>query len=108
MNVDYDFNDWADRLNQIADEIGQRIELEKRIEGHNLRTPLKTLIKNLVRDRRFAEDMKLILKAGGTHYRGQPILGSENEPYIKLTHRRHVKAELTFDLDNRLGSKPEE
>ncbi len=65
------------------------------------------LFKALRRDRRFQEDMRLIVKAGGTTYRGQKILGGD-DPYIWRFSRDEIKAEMGLGgaknvVKNRIG-----
>jgi hypothetical protein len=66
------------------------------------------LFKALRRDRRFQEDMRLIIKAGGDTYRGKKILGGD-DPYIWRFTRAEIKAELKGELGGQLGvcHKPE-
>jgi len=65
------------------------------------------LFKELRRDRRYQEDMRNIIKAGGTMYRGQKILGGD-DPYIWRFTRDEIKAEMGLGgaknvVKNRIG-----
>jgi hypothetical protein len=65
------------------------------------------LFKELRRDRRFQEDMRNIIKAGGTMYRGQKIMGGD-DPYIWRFTRDEIKAEMGLGgaknvVKNRIG-----
>ncbi len=105
---------FADAIDLIAEKVEDREELNERKQKLDEQMSdgrprnADTLIKHTRRDRRFSEDMKLILRAGGTTYRGKKILGGKDDPYIQRYTRREILAEFKGDLLNQLGvAKPE-
>lgn len=106
-------DDFADQIDTIAERVEDREELDKRMEHLHKTWPkfpdgsprprsLDDAMKHFRRDRRFQEDMRLIVKAGGTTYRGKPIKGGD-DPYIVRYTRKELMAEFKNDLDNQLG-----
>jgi hypothetical protein len=101
---------FAEQIDALAEEVERRQELDERMEKVRKRmakSPAgiseRWFLRNTRRDRRFQEDMRNILKAGGTTYRGKKIIGSEIDPFIERFTRRELLAEITNDLSNQLG-----
>lgn len=100
---------FADAIDQIAEKVEDREELNRRKQALDVKMsdgrPRKAddLIRHARRDRRFQEDMKLILKAGGTTYRGKKIMAAKSGPYIERYSRKEIIAEFKGDLPNQLG-----
>lgn len=100
---------FADAIDAIAEKVEDREELNQRKQKLDVKMSdgrarnADDLIKHAGRDRRFQEDMRLILKAGGATYRGKKIMAAKSEPYIQRFTRREVIAEFKGDLRNQLG-----
>ncbi|HET9283181.1 MAG TPA: hypothetical protein VFR24_14570 [Candidatus Angelobacter sp.] len=117
LRVSYELDGFAQQLDELADRIEDRIELtkrKKRLEdnwpvnsqtGEPLPRNADQLVKATRRDRRFQEDMRLILAAGGTTYRGQKIYGTKQEPHTFRYTRQEVLSEFRGDFWNQLGRK---
>lgn len=107
----YELDGFAQQLDDLAEQILNREELT--IRKQRLNETMRDgrarnadqLIKHVRRDRRHQEDMKLILQAGGTTYRGMKILGGAGDPYINRFTRQEVLAEFRMDYWNQLGRK---
>ena len=120
LRVVYELDGFARLLDDVAERLLDGEELTKRKErldetwpvnsetGEPLPRSADQLIKHARRDRRHQEDMKLILRAGGTTYRGQKFLGGKDDPYINRFTRQEVIAEFKVDWRNQLGRKSEE
>lgn len=117
LSAAYELDGFADELNELADRIEDRIELTARKQKLDVAmsrtnangTPFERnadqLIKATRRDRRFAQDMRLILEAGGRTYRGMRIYGTRQEPYVFRFTRQEVLAEFRGDHWNQLGRR---
>lgn len=110
LRVAHGLDVFADQIDVIAERVEDREELDRRMEKLAERAAKspngisgRSLFKQIRRDRRFVEDMKNILRAGGTTYRGQKILGTKDEPYIWRYTRAEIKAEIKNDLEHQLG-----
>jgi hypothetical protein len=113
----YELDKFADDIDAIGERITDRQVLNERMAGYEKQAKqelpdgspralnMDTTIRHCRRDRRFQEDMKLILKAGGKTYRGQRIQGGKNDPYIQRLTRQEVIAEFKGDWRNQLGRK---
>src|SRR6266702_3055919 len=101
---------FADQIDAIASDVERREELDQRmLTVHKRASKAPTgcisqqyTLKSMRRDRRFQDDIRLILKAGGTTYRGMKILGGD-DPYIVRFTRKELMAEFKNDLPNQLG-----
>lgn len=107
---------FADEIQAIGERLEDREVLNERMlkldelmasRPKGVGVSSRYLFKNLRRDRRFQEDMRNIIKAGGTMYRGQKILGGD-DPYIWRFTRDEIKAEMGLGgkenvLENRIG-----
>jgi len=106
---------FADELFTLAERLEDRQELDDRVLKVAERLAASPtgavsatwVEKNIPRDRRFQEDMRFILKAGGTTYRGEEIIGGEADRFIRRFTRDQISAEFRNDLDNQLGGTAE-
>ena len=103
---------FADDIESIAERVRDRDELNKRMHTLDERMAKRPegwhpnqdmLMLQLRRDRRYIEDMKNILRGGGTKYRGQRIWGKDDDVFIFRFTRQEITAELGNDLPNQLG-----
>ena len=100
---------FADAIDAIAEKVEDREELNRRKQALDVKMSdgrprsADALIRHARRDRRFQEDMRLILRAGGTTYRGKKIMAANSEPFIQRYTRREIIAEFKGDLANQLG-----
>jgi hypothetical protein len=106
----WDLDGFADQIDAIAEEVERREELNKRMQvahEHIRKSPcgisVQYTLKAMRRDRRFQQDMKLILQAGGTTFCGKNILGSTGDLYTVRFSRKELMAEFKGDLKNQLG-----
>jgi hypothetical protein len=97
---------FAEDIDTIAERIGDRIDLDKRMDKLAKRLTKRPagwrpnqdmLSLQLRRDRRFLQDMKNIKAAGGTTYRGQKIWGRGDELFIF----RYTRETVTWEIDER-------
>ena len=104
--------EFACSIEAIAERMQDRKELNKRMNKVDERMSKRPkgwrpnsdmLMLQLRRDRRFIEDMKNILRGGGTTYRGQRIWGKDDNVFIFRFTREEIRAELEEDLVNQLG-----
>ena len=115
LRAAYELDGFADELDAIAERIEDRTELTKRKkkldesmsktnpDGSPIQRNADQLIKATRRDRRFVEDMRLILAAGGSTYRGMKIYGTKEEPYIFRFSRQEILAEFRGQYWDQLG-----
>jgi hypothetical protein len=100
---------FADQIDAMAERVRDREQLDKRMMAAYERMAKapsgiskQYTLKSMRRDRRFQEDMRLIIKAGGTTYRGKKILGGD-DPYTVRFGRKELMAEFRRDFPNQLG-----
>jgi hypothetical protein len=116
LRCEYYLDDFAARIDAIAEDVKRRELLSERKavlertwpknpDGTYRARSASNLMKHLRRDRRYQQDMRLILKAGGTTYRGKEIKGGD-DPYIVLFNHREMLAEFRADWEKRLGYGP--
>jgi len=105
-------NGFADVADDLAERVQDREELNKRMDKLRERMAERPagwrpnsdmLMLQLRRDRRYIIDMKNILSAGGTTYRGQKIWGKGDDVFIKRYTREEIQAELDGDRVDQLG-----
>jgi hypothetical protein len=100
---------FADQIDAIAERVEDREELDARMQVADERIrkspcgiSVQYTLKSMRRDRRYQEDMRNIVKAGGRFYRGKEIKGGDDLYIIRFT-RKELMAEFRHDLPNMLG-----
>ena len=86
------------RMRMLGDRVAKRSEAAQK-SGLNL----DMTSKELRRDRRNQNEMRILFQAGCKTYMGRPIKGNENDPWVERFTREQVKAEMTLDLKHQLG-----
>jgi hypothetical protein len=87
----------ADAIDRIAERVEDREELNRRKQALDEKMSdgrprnADDLIRHTRRDRRFQEDMRLILKAGGTTYRSKKIMATNTFPDTKRLELHEVQ-----------------
>jgi len=108
---------FAEQLESIAFWLLEREELDRRMQTLSKRVAKRpeaarksglnwdSCSKELRRDRRNQDEMRILLAAGCKTYMGKPIKGSEKDPWVERFTRQQVEAEMSFDIKNMLGVK---
>lgn len=100
---------FADQIDAMAERIEDREVLDGRMQVADERMrkspcgiSVQYTLKSVRRDRRYQEDMRNIVKAGGRFYRGKEIKGGD-DPYIIRFTRKELMAEFRHDCLTCLG-----
>ena len=106
---------FAEQIESIAFWLNEREELDRRMRMLGDRVAKRpeaaqksglnwdATSKELRRDRRNQNEMRILLQAGCKTYMSKPIKGNENDPWVERFTREQVKAEMTLDFKHQLG-----